>query len=178
MKKVKHFILEVLCSIILILCILIGCKKSDSFKNNLYNHVYNNNISFGYLNTLYNKYLGPILPFKLNIDTKPVFKPNLEYKNANIYKDGCVLEVDNNYLVPSISGGLVVFVGEKEGYGNTIIIESEDGIEIWYGNLNNLNIKLYDYIEKGTYLGETINNQLYLVFKNNGEKINYEEYIN
>ena len=35
----------------------------------------------------------------------------------------------------------------------------------------------YDYIEKGEILGDTLNNDLYLVYKKEGSTVNYEEYI-
>lgn len=177
MINIKSFIYKILLSILLVLIILILSKSSSSFKSKLYDNVYNSNISFGYLNNLYTNYLGKIIPFDL-VDTKPVFSETLKYKEATKYHDGCALKVDTNYLVPSINYGLVVFIGEKENYGKTIIIEQEDGIEVWYSNLDNISVSLYDYIESGTYLGTTIDNKLYLVFKNNGEILNYEEYIN
>lgn len=90
--------------------------------------------------------------------------------------DGVSLKVSSDYLVPVINGGLVVFVGEKEGYGKVIIIEQEDGIDCWYGNLDNVNVNLYDYVEKGSLLG-SVSEELYLVFKNKGEIVSYEKYI-
>ena len=38
-------------------------------------------------------------------------------------------------------------------------------------------VNLWDYIEKGTLLGETKDNKLYLVFSKNGEYLNYKDYI-
>ena len=72
---------------------------------------------------------------------------------------------------------MVVFIGKKEGYGNTIIVQQVNGVDLWYGNINNSNVKLYDYIEKGEILGDTLNNDLYLVYKKEGSTVNYEEYI-
>lgn len=178
MKKLRSFINQLMLSIILVLAVLILAKKNVNFKTTLYNQVYNNNISFGYINLLYNKYFGKILPFSIDLNPKPVFNETLKYKEVNKYLDGCNLKVDNNYLVPSIKAGLIVFIGNKEGYGNTVIVEGEDGNEIWYGNIENLSVSLYDYIEKGTFLGSSIDDNLYLVFKQNGESINYEEYLN
>ena len=87
------------------------------------------------------------------------------------------LTVTTNYLVPVKKSGLVVFIGEKENYGNVIIIQQMDGIDLWYGNLKETNVKLYDYVEEGTLLGEVKENTLYLVFKKEGNVLNYQEYI-
>lgn len=173
----RRFLNKLFICAILVLVVLIGCKKNPSFKQKIYDNLYDRNISFAKFNMLYTKYLGPILPFKLDLTTKPVFNENLKYSNAEKYLDGVSLDVDNNYLVPSLSSGLVIFSGEKEEYGNTIIVMGEEGIETWYGNINNASVSMYDYIEKGSYIGDTLNNKLYLVFKQNGNVIDYEKYI-
>lgn len=173
----KGFINRILVSIVIVLVILIGSKKSDMFKNTIYNNVYNNTLTFPYLNMLYNKYLGNILPFKLDIGIKPVFNETLKYKSSEPYLDGVKLDVDINYLVPSINSGLVIFEGDKDNLGNTIVILGSDGKEVWYSNINN-KVKLYDYVEKGSYIGDTIDDKLYLTFVQDGSILNYEEYIN
>ena len=132
------------------------------------------------VNKLFSKILVSIimLPVK-NIfkeETKAVFKENLVYSNNEKYLDGVKLSVTENYLIPVIESGMVVFIGEKEGYGNTVIIQQINGIDTWYGNVNTTNVKLYEYIEKGSLLGEGSNN-LYLVFKKDGEVLDYNEYI-
>ena len=86
------------------------------------------------------------------------------------------LSVDNDYLVPSLETGLVIFTGVKEDFGNVVIIQQVDGVDIWYGNLTNINVKLYDYVDKGTLIG-SCNNVLYLVHKKDGEFLNYEDKI-
>ena len=80
-------------------------------------------------------------------------------------------------MVPSIESGIVVFMGEKEGYGNTIIIEQVNGVDVYYSNINPSNIKLYDYIEKGKLLGEVKDNKLYMVFQKDGKYLDYKKYI-
>ena len=69
-------------------------------------------------------------------------------------------------------------MGEKENYGDVIIVQGIDGVEIWYGNMANTSVKLYDYIEKGTLLGEVTDNILYLVYSKDGNILNYQEYLN
>ena len=64
-----------------------------------------------------------------------------------------------------------------ENYGKVVIIEGIDGVDIWYGNIENSNVKLYDYVNKGDFLGEVENNNLYLVLEKNKEYISFEEYF-
>ena len=70
-------------------------------------------------------HFGDILPFQniVKDNTKLVFNENLVYEDASVYKDGVKLKVDSNYLVPIIESGIVVFIGEKDDYGKTVIIE-------------------------------------------------------
>ena len=66
---------------------------------------------------------------------------------------------------------------EKDNYGKTIIVQGIDGVDIWYGNVMDTDIKLYDYIEKGNMLGSTKDNVLYLVFQKGGKFLDYKKYI-
>ena len=79
--------------------------------------------------------------------------------------------------MPIIEEGLVVYVGEKENYGNVVIIEDLNGTSIWYGNMETSTVKLYDYVEKGNYLGTTKDNYLYLVYSKEGQFLNYKEHL-
>ena len=69
-----------------------------------------------------------------------------------------------------------MFTGEKEGYGNVLIIQGVNGIDIWYGNLEDSSLKLYDYIETNTVLGNTKDDYYYLAFVKDGNFISYDEY--
>ena len=170
------FFNKILVCFILVITCLILMKSNTTFKSFIEKDVYQDNISFAYLNNLYNKYFGSVLP-SYQEDTTPVFNEKLSYKSSNIYHDGYKLTVDNSYLVPIIETGLVVFIGKIESYGNTIIVEGIDGVDIWYANINNSSVKLYDYVNKGDYLGEVLDNTLYLVFQKDKEYLKIEDYL-
>lgn len=170
------FFTKLLISIILTLIILILIKSSSGFKNTFYKHIYGTNISFTEVKKLYDKYIGDSDIFDSVVKTETVFNEKLTYKKQEKYLDGVKLDVSSNYLVPIEESGIVVFIGEKEGYSNTVIIQRIDGIDEWYGNIDNVNVKLYDYVKKGTLLGEA-NKTLYLVYKKDGNVLNYEEYL-
>ena len=172
---ITKFLLVCLITVI----VLIGCKKSTSFKNKFKSVVYEKNISFATINKYYNKIFGSQIPFKNLFENKiePVFKESLVYSKSNIYKDGVVLTVDNKYMVPILKSGIVTFIGNKEGYGNTVIINAEDNVDVWYSNIENATVKMYDYVNEGKYLGNTTNDKLYLVFKKDGEVLDYKKFI-
>ena len=79
-------------------------------------------------------------------------------------------------MVPVIESGIVVFIGDKDDYGKTVIIEQVDGVDTWYGNVDNINVSLYDYVSKGEFLAEA-NNSFYMVFQKDGKYLNYKDYI-
>ena len=178
-KKALFFLSKLLFCVILTLIILIGIKSSSQFKEQFYKYVFETNISFSEINKLYEKYAGSSIPFKdLFIkEIEPVFNETLNYKGYDKYLDGVKLLVDSNYLVPALEDGLVIFIGEKENYGNTIIIGQSNGIDVWYSNIDNLAVGLYDNIKKGQLLGNTKDNFLYLVFKKDGQVVEYEKYL-
>ena len=170
------FFIKLLISIVITLVILILIKSSSNFKNEFYKKVYSDNISFTQLKQVYNKYIGNLDIFDNVVKTEMVFNEKLTYKSKEKYLDGVKLNVDVNYLVPINESGIIVFIGEKEGYNNTVIVQRVDGIDEWYGNIQNVNVKLYDYVSKGELLGD-VNNNLYLVYKKDGNILNYEEYL-
>ena len=172
-KEIKKILNKLLLSIIIFLIGMILVKTKPNLKEVLKTKLYEESLPFQKLKNTYNKYVGKIIKVE---KTKPVFNETLEYNNISNYKDGVKLKVSDNYMVPVLESGVVVFIGEKENYKNTIIIEQVDGVDVFYGNIKNNNIKLYDYVEKGELLGET-NNELYLVFQKDGAYIDYKKYI-
>lgn len=176
----KKTIIKSLICIIIFLILGIISKKNTQYKELIKNKLYEETISFTKFENLYNKYLGGIFPIE-NINqntTAPVFSENLNYKSISKYQDGAKLEVDENYLIPNQENGIITYIGEKENYGKVIIIETEDNLNIWYGNVCNYNLKLYDHLNKGDIIGETCTNELYLVYKKDNQILDYNQYIN
>ncbi len=180
-KYLKPFLYKFLITLVLVLVVLVITKTSDKYKAIIKQNVYDKNFSFATINNLYTKYLGSVLPFKdlklFKDETQTTFDEKLKYSEANKYLDGVKLTVEKNYLVPIQESGMVVFQGEKEGYGNIVIIQQINGVDLWYGNLQNINVELYDYVEKGKLLGEAKGTNLYLVYQKDGEYVDYKEYI-
>ncbi len=180
-KKITSFIIRFsLCVIITLLCFIL-LKKNPRWKSQFYEYVFEKNFSFATVNQTYQKYFGSPIPFfdqLVEEPTKAVFQEKLTYKGEKKYQDGVKLTVDNDLLIPSLESGIVVFIGKKEGYGNTLIVQQANGIDCWYGNVKNLSVKLYDYVEKGSALGEADGKKLFLVFKKDGSVLDYKQYIN
>ena len=172
----NRFAIKSMLSIMLFLLFLIGNKKIDNFNEFIYNNIYSNNITFAKFYNIYKTYFGNLFPIK-ELDDTLVFNESISYIKEEEYLDGVKLTVDDNYLIPSINDGIVIFIGDKDNYHNTIIIQDLNGIEIWYSNINIGNIGIYDYVKKGDYLGEAISNEIYLRFQKNGVREDYKKYI-
>lgn len=177
--KLFYLFTKFLICIILTLVTLIVTYKNNKLKSLLYEKVYDTNFSFATINKLYKSYFGSPLPFKDLFSDKiaPTFNEKLSYYSKEKYLDGEKLVVDDNYLIPILESGMVVFIGEKEGYGNTIIVQQVNGVDVWYSNIGESSVKMHDYIEKGSLLGETKGDILYLVFKKDGNVLDPEDYI-
>lgn len=169
MKKIYFLFISTFLLIVIL-------KNNVNFKQHFYEAVYEKNLSFAKINNFYQSHFGSPLPFSSYFDSIPVFNEKIEYEEANIYKNGVSLKVSYDYLIPSLDNGIVIFIGEKEGYGNTVIIQQENGIDVWYSNLKEIHLKLYDYIKKGTLIGSA-DELLYLVFIKDGEVMDYKKYI-
>ena len=175
-SRILSFSNKLLTAVLICVICLIIMEYSPSFKVFVNDKVLGENISFGYIGKLYNKYFGDVLPVEKN-GTVSVFKEKINYKNLEKYHDGFKLEVSTNYLVPVIEEGVVVYIGEKDEYGKVIVVEQTDGVNIIYGNINTDNVKLYDYLEKGSFLGEVLDEVLYLVLEKDGEYLDLETYL-
>ncbi len=181
----KYFISLINRSLISFLLLIISmCFIKSNDKNKLFikENIYNKNINFAKINKLYESYFGKIYPIeelekKTSVTIEPVFSEKLAYSNKEDYKEGVKLTVEDNYLVPILESGIVVYIGEKDNYGYTIIVEQVNGVDIWYVGLKKTDLKLYDYVEKGKLLGEIDNNELYLFYQKDGKFISYKEYI-
>ena len=178
MKKIDIFLTKNLLCIILFLTIAIISKQNTIFKEKVEYELYQNHLSFSSFKKIYNKYLGGIVPLEniTNQKENAVFSEKITYNNITPYLNGASLEVENNYLVPSQENGTIVFIGEKEGYNNVVIIENNN-IDTWYGNLCNISVKLYDNIEKGSYFAETCDNHLYIAYTKDNNFIDYKDKI-
>lgn len=175
-RRVLNFFNKMLTAILICIVCLIVMEYSPKFKTFINDKVLKENISFGYLGKLYNKYFGDVLPTD-NKGTISVFNEKISYNESEAYFDGWKLSVSTNYLVPVIEEGVVVYIGEKDEYGSVIVIEQTDGVNTIYGNINTNNVKLYDHVLKGSFLGEVKSDILYVVFEKDGEYLDLETYL-
>lgn len=73
----------------------------------------------------------------------------------NDNNQGIWVESTNVLPIEVISEGWVVFIGEKEGLGDVIIIDHGNGEESWYGHLEDIQVQLHEWVSQGDVIGTT-----------------------
>jgi stage IV sporulation protein FA len=88
--------------------------------------------------------------------------------------EGIIVETSKGSKVEAINGGVVTFAGTKEGIGKTIIIQHDNKSESWYGQLESLDVSLYEPVKKGRQIGQVTRSEdgskgtFYLAIKEDG----------
>ena len=173
----KKIILRILVTTIIALILLISFKINSSFKKTFYHYVYEENFPFSVVKNFLQDKFGTSLTFDNLVTEEEVFNEKLSYKDKSLYHDGVKLTVSSEYMIPSFESGIVVYIGQKENYKQVVIVQQMNGVDVWYGNIKQANVKLYDYVEKGSLIGQADNKTLYLVFQKEGKFIDYQNYL-
>lgn len=170
----KGLLKRVLFTTSIILVVLILCNSNSKIKSLVKKYIVDENYNFSKINNIYNKYIS-----KFNESKEKVTSVNneklLNYKSSMKYKNGVLLTVEEEN-VKMLESGLIVYIGTKNDIENVIVVQQSNGIDVMYGYVENINVKVYDYVEKGTILG-VASNKLYLEFSKDGEVIDYSPYI-
>ena len=174
----KRIVSKLLLSIIFLLVSIILINKNNNVKEFYQKNIYTNSWSFTKFNSLYNKYFGSLVKDYQVPDTSNVFNETLSYSHIEDYLNGSILSVSNNYMVPVIESGIIVYLGDKDALKNTCIVQGVDGVDIWYSNIDISKLTLMDYVNKGEFLSTTLSDKLYLTLERGNEYIKYEDYQN
>ncbi|TLS39246.1 M23 family metallopeptidase [Pseudalkalibacillus caeni] len=75
-------------------------------------------------------------------------------ENFTVNGKGIMLETGSDSAVEAIEDGIVMYTAEKEGLGKTVVIQHNDGKESWYGMLESIDVKLYDFVKPGDKVGK------------------------
>ncbi len=176
-KKVKRYLNKTLVGIIIFLVGIISVKNNDQLRGMIQRNVYETSIPFMKLRNQYDKYIGSFLSLSNKKETVPVSSNKISYEKYEEMNNGVMLTVEENYPIPAIESGIIIFLGEKEEYGKVIIVEQINGVETLYACIDFKDFKLYDYIEKNEIIGQASKKELFLAFQKNGEYLNYKEQI-
>ncbi len=163
---IKIFLGKLFTIIIFSMIVIIVSNSNESFRNFLINDVLNSTMDFSKVNNTLDNISGV---FK-ETEEKQVYNEIVE---KEVYKDGYKYNVKKEQEIIQKESGIVTFIGEKEGYNNTIIIQQSNGYYAWYGNVKE-KVKLYDYVEQGEILGTSKDNFYYYVLYKDDKPIIHE----
>ena len=166
---------RILISIIFLLVSLIYTNISNSNYSLYKEKVLNSNIRYTKIKNIYEKYFGKVLPNKKTNDVA-VFSNNNSPQKIEPYQEGEKIIYEENNMIEALQSGIVVYMGNKDDLGYTIIVQGVDDIDIWYSNINNSSLKLYDYVEKGKIIGE-VDKELIINIIKDKDHLKYEEYL-
>ena len=165
----KKILSKVFTIVIFTMIVITLSNMSPKFKSFIIDKVLNSTIDFSFVNKLSNKVTNV---FKTSNNTLPVVKEENNRKER--YKDGIKYIVNKGASVNIKDSGIVTYIGNKDGYNNTVIIQQSNGYYAWYGNIKE-EVKLYDYIESGSKIGETLTNEYYYVLLKDNKPVNLNE---
>lgn len=177
-KYLSNLLSKFLLSIIFLMVSIILIKSNSNIKTFYQEDILTKQINFTKFNDFYTKYFGNILPDYTvpSIPTKMASNTEFDYNNGTPYLNGTKLETTENYPVPIITSGIIVFLGEKDSLGPTCIVQGVDGIDIWYSHIDTSSLNLYDYVTEGKILAPTESNYFYLTIDSNGNYLTYDTY--
>ncbi len=152
---IKSMLSKLFTIVIFVLIVMIISNFSPKFRTFVNDKVLNSTYDFSFVNKFTNK----ITDIFKNKEYTPVVKTEEKYEK---YLDGVKYTHSGDILLKA--SGIVTFIGNKEGYGNTVIVQQSNGYYAWYGNITET-VKIYDYIEKDSVVGSSEKEYYYVLLK-------------
>ena len=165
---IKKLIGKLFTVVIFTMLVVIASNYSPKFRTFLTDKVLNNSMNFSKVNNILDKFTSMYKVEK----TKEV--SNVIELNKEKYLDGVKYIVTDNEKVYVKDSGIITYIGEKKGYGNTVVIQQSNGYYAWYGNIKE-SVKLYDYLESGSEVGVASKEYYYVLLKDD-KPIDINEY--
>lgn len=107
----------------------------------------------------------------------PVFGENIEFHN------GIDIATKTGTQIKSIRKGIVFFAAWREGYGNTVIIQHEDGYTSFYGHCSRIFVKQGQWVNQGDHIanvgstGRSTGSHLHYTLIRHGKLLNPFKYL-
>lgn len=131
-------------------------RQAQAFITEAFNRPFN----FQGMTAWYQEHLGTsptILPaFKPETKVKQVWYPPVTGKIVlpfNQERNGLVLRTKDQAQVVAPADGWVTFAGQKEGLGQTVIIQHPNGKETWLSLLGSFSVQTKQWVKKGEKIG-------------------------
>ncbi|MBW3111863.1 M23 family metallopeptidase [Bacillus sp. MCCB 382] len=166
--KKETFMLKILGAGIMVLITAIMFKSPSPVFNEAKSYVtktMDTEFQFAAISTWYEDQFGKplaLLPAS-DTDKESASTQSAEYvrpasgkvvENFKTNGQGIMLQTVLGEDVTAMKGGLIIFAGKRDELGNTVVIQHADQSESWYGNLESIDVKQYEKIEKGSLVGK------------------------
>ncbi len=66
---------------------------------------------------------------------------------------GIMVETTTGVSVKTIAAGVVIFAGDDDKTGKTVIVQQTNKMNVWYGHLSDIDVTLYQHVDQGTGIG-------------------------
>lgn len=176
-KTIDGLVNRSLISIVLIMSLLLMNKFNSNFLSNFKNKIFNRSFNFVKINSLSKKFLGKEFIYSQKKSSSiGVMNEDLISGESHKYYDGEKYIVSSNLPIGTVESGVVIFVGDKQHFKNTVIIQGTDNYNIWYGNLKDVSVNLYEYVEKNSLIGLADGNEVYMLIEKDNNYYSYEDY--
>ncbi|TKD70285.1 M23 family metallopeptidase [Pseudalkalibacillus hwajinpoensis] len=106
--------------------------------------------------------LFPTAPESETAGEKPVYALPASGKVLEDFETtgkGIMVETVLSSEVEAINAGVVTYAGNKDGTGQTVVVQHTDGSESWYGMLDSIDVSLYDFVQTKDKLGSVTNSE-------------------
>ncbi len=158
------FFLKIVFSILLVVGVISMFQSSTTLSKqvqSIVKHTMEREFQFAQVSKWYEERFGTPLTFLNN--KIPSIKNQDEYaipasgkvlENFQTNGQGILIETAVNAKVEAIDEGKVIYVGDKEQIGESVVIQHADGSESWYGALTDISVNIYDSVEKGEVIAK------------------------
>lgn len=105
------------------------------------------------------------------------------FTGLNTFHEGLDISIDEGTPVKATANGVVIFVGENSGFGNTVKIFHGNGIVTLYGHLRDYTVRTGDRVKRGDIIGHVGNTgrstgpHLHYEVRVDGIPVNPQNYI-
>ena len=119
-RYINNLVTRILLSIILFISIAIYVKYNSYNSKYIKKYFFTDSIKFTKINNWYQNKIGKLIPSK-SLNNSMVFSnDDIKTNDYENYLNGVKINETIGNPIPILYGGIVVFIGEKDGYNNTV----------------------------------------------------------
>lgn len=182
-RKVSSFYIQLIASLLLFLSLFLLSQNSSFYEQKVKPRLFQY-FPFTSFQQTYEQVFGSAIPFlypkkenEQNVSHLIGDEPFLVGTVIRKEQEGFWIELVNDHPLASTENGFILFVGYFQPFGKTVVIQQENGREMWLGHFEEINVSMYSFIHKGDTIGKVKDTLLYVAFKEEGQWIPPEKVL-